>query len=127
MAASVQKRAWANGRVEADRVRCDLVAQRLQLFGESLRLLVAHGCVERRDHVEQPSLAGGVAERQQGQSGTDALEIGRLVARLELGPDQRHRVALERHFAFAGLGHGCLIKEVRNGNTKSLVTKSYPG
>ncbi len=88
MLASVQNRRLGERQVEADGVGGDLVAQGLELLGEPLGLLVADGRVERGDDVEEAGLAGRVGQRHHGQPGPHAREVGRLVARLELGADQ---------------------------------------
>jgi len=93
--------------VEAHGVGGDLIAQGRELLGKSFGLLVADGSVERRNHVEQAGLAGGVGQLDQRESGSDADEVRSGVAGFQLGTNELDRIALERHFAFTCLCHGC--------------------
>jgi hypothetical protein len=72
--------------VEAHGVGGDLIAQGRELLGKSFGLLVADGSVERRNHVEQAGLAGGVGQLDQRESGSNADEVRRGVAGFSLGP-----------------------------------------
>src|SRR5581483_4817591 len=85
------------GQVEADGVGRGLVTERLKLGAETPGLRVANGRVERRHHVEETGLAGGLRQADDAQTGAYAREIGGLVARLELGSGQLDGIALEEH------------------------------